>query len=82
MTAVFGCNDTVLVVRNTSATGIHVPAFPPRVGSFIAGAPGEPTASSVQADGALRASTPPPTAYLLHFACLQKPCKRRQSDPP
>ncbi|PNH01576.1 hypothetical protein TSOC_012527 [Tetrabaena socialis] len=40
MTAVFGCNGTVLVVRNTEAIGVHVPAFPPRVGSFMYGAPG------------------------------------------
>ncbi|KAG2500827.1 hypothetical protein HYH03_001589 [Edaphochlamys debaryana] len=38
--AVFGCNGTVLVVKGTSATGIHLPAFPPRVGSFTYGVPG------------------------------------------
>ena len=41
MTAVFGCNDTVLVVRNTSSTGTYLRAFPPRVGSFINGVPGK-----------------------------------------
>ncbi|GIL83171.1 hypothetical protein Vretimale_11434 [Volvox reticuliferus] len=39
MTAVFSANNSVLVVRNTSATGTSIPAFP-SVGSFVGGAPG------------------------------------------
>ncbi|PNW81343.1 hypothetical protein CHLRE_07g352000v5 [Chlamydomonas reinhardtii] len=40
LAAVFGCNDSVLVVHGTERTGHYLPATSPRVGSFVYGAPG------------------------------------------
>ncbi len=39
--AVFGCNDSVLVVYGTQQDGYYLPTTSPRVGSFVYGAPGE-----------------------------------------
>ena len=41
LTAVFGCNSSVMVVRGTSASALHLPTTGPRVGSFVQGAPGK-----------------------------------------
>ena len=41
LTAVFGCNDSVLVVRGSEAIGTYLPTSTPRVGSFVQGAKGE-----------------------------------------
>ncbi|KAG2429813.1 hypothetical protein HXX76_010597 [Chlamydomonas incerta] len=40
MAAVFGCNDSVLVVHGTEPAGHYLPTTSPRVGSFAYGAPG------------------------------------------
>ncbi|KAG2437051.1 hypothetical protein HYH02_011312 [Chlamydomonas schloesseri] len=40
MVAVFGCNDSVLVVHGTEQMGHYLPTTSPRVGSFAHGAPG------------------------------------------
>jgi hypothetical protein len=41
LTAVFGCNDSVLVVRGSEAAGTYLPTSSPRVGSFVKGTKGE-----------------------------------------
>ncbi|EFJ53028.1 hypothetical protein VOLCADRAFT_102646 [Volvox carteri f. nagariensis] len=39
-TAVFGCASSILVVRNTSATGVQIPVTNPRIEDFVDGVPG------------------------------------------